>query len=500
MQVQATRLFEQIQRYGDECIRLWESMDSDRIRGYEGQGNIDFLEDIEDPKTRRRVAMGMNNTLYELDKMDEATRMHDVGSYEKWLFPIAQAVLVNRVIDSVVAQQPLPTPSGQIFYLDAVYGSTKGRIAAGEKAYDVKTGHNAKRHYTGEVIDREQIGVGDGVTVAYAGVMAWPPMRAGHLHITTTDINGNILVVYDDGNGNLIGNVAGVGNAVIYPTGVYTFTFSAAPALAAPIYATYRQNMEGTFTIPELDLRLTSEPIFTEEQKLKILWSLEAAQDYKAVHGRDAEADIVSYASNLIIREDAVEIIQQIRAIAAAGVVNFDRTPPPDISWRDHRETFMDVLLQAEHRILAAAGRGGVTFIWASLEACEVIGGLEKFARTPAPTGVTGPHIFGTLDGTVTVIRDPDYQACEFLIGWNGSGLADTGFVYAVYVPLMSTNTLSLEDMNFRKGFIQRVARKGVNGNFYVTGTITESSPCIPPVCTTRPSWSQKTACTVDTV
>lgn len=68
---------------------------------------------------------------------------------------------------------------------------------------------------------------GDGVTVAYAGTLASVPVLRNRVLFTSIDATGATLEVYDDGAGVLAGDGAG---AINYTTGVYTFTFTAAPA------------------------------------------------------------------------------------------------------------------------------------------------------------------------------------------------------------------------------------------------------------------------------
>lgn len=73
------------------------------------------------------------------------------------------------------------------------------------------------------------IGTGNGITAAYMGTLSATPFLRNNVVFSSIDNNGNSLQVYDDGEGNLYGDV-GTPGTINYTTGVYSFAFTLAPA------------------------------------------------------------------------------------------------------------------------------------------------------------------------------------------------------------------------------------------------------------------------------
>jgi len=233
------QLLEATRVKGRVLTERWSRMPANSIRGFESHKRpINFLTGLHEDKDedlRVIVAQCLENTLRWMNGLEESTRMLQVGSFEKFVFPMIRAMLANLVAADLVTVHPLDAPTGLVFYFEALYGSNKGRITRGTRMFDARRGPTGDFHYTDERIEQENVGTGDGVTTACVGNLAYTPTRAG-----TTLFTDGTQQVTDDGNGNLVGNVNAAGvNTVNYATGGYNFTWAAAPVNGLALVVDY---------------------------------------------------------------------------------------------------------------------------------------------------------------------------------------------------------------------------------------------------------------------
>jgi len=480
---QINELMEAQQAKGLVLAERWSKMPGKAIRGYADNDAVNFMEGITSDREKAVMAQLYENTFNWLKKLDESTRTLQVGSFEKFVFPILRAVMANLVASDLVTVSPLDAPTGLVFYFDVLYGSSKGKIQRGSKMYDVRGGPATDYHYTDEVIEEEPVSTGDGATAQYDGNLAYRPIRPGTLVITDGTQRAT-----DDGNGALVGDVnAGGNNTIDYSTGAYDVTFAANVGAGDSITATYEYNSEANDSTPEIDLQLTSAPVTARTQKLRARWSLEAQQDFQAYHGVSAEVELVSFMANEIAKELNYKIIRHIRQIASAGTVTWDRTPPAGVPWIWHKESFYDALVQQSNLIFKATQRAVGNWIVASTDVCNVVETLSKFkgdsTGSTSPSGLAGVRKIGKI-GDFDVYKDPTYPDGEFQMGHKGTSFLDTGYIYAPYLQLFTTGTITLDDMISRKGMGMRTGLKVVNSKMYSVGSVTQSGlpfSCDPP-------------------
>lgn len=154
---------------------------------------------------------------------------------------------------------------GQIFYLKYLYGSNKGKIKAGDLAFDRfgATRPEGFHNYTSEIIDEEILAAGDGTEKAYDLHLSYLPVRPGTVQVK---IAANTTLV-DDGKGGL--KAGAVTGTVDYNSGAIHFTANVADAF--DIEATYEFNNEfaPATTIPELNLKVEETTVKARSRKLK---------------------------------------------------------------------------------------------------------------------------------------------------------------------------------------------------------------------------------------
>ncbi len=430
-----------------------------------------LVESIEDKSTRELTAILLENERRYIANMEEDVRIQSIGSFEKFVFPIVRAVFPNLIAKDIVSVQPMTGPTSLVFYLDAVYGTTKGSVTAGDTMFSARKGHLADDQYSSEFVDGETYQVLSSTT-AVDFALGFRSARPGTFSAAYTDQSGAVTVS-DNGVGGLVGSGGdGIsGGTINYATGAVVWT--AGSNLATAVTGSYYYNSEGSDQIPIVDINLSSVPVRAIPHKLRARWSVEAATNLKAIHGMDAESELVSLLSEKIRWDVDRRIISDLFTIASAGSVTWNKPAPAAISYNDHKQTFIDALIEASNLIFRATRRGTGNFVVCGTNVSNVIESLYGF-RPQAVAG-NGVVFVGTLQGRWSIYKDPYMDADVFLVGWKGSSFLEAGYVYAPYVPLYTTPTYVLDDMLNRKGMMSQYGVKAINGDFYALGSVTYS-------------------------
>ncbi len=101
-----------------------------------------------------------------------------------------------------------------------------------------------------------------------------------------------------------------------------------------------------------------------------------------------------------------------------------------------------------------------------------VVKTMRNFDASEDLTAV-GPHFIGTLGGTLKVYVNPNYDADTFVLGYKGNTLMDAGYVYAPYMPVLTTGMITLaDDFAAREGWATMYGKKAINPRLYVKGRI----------------------------
>ena len=463
----------------------------------------EFLEGIPDRTESQRYTLGvaallMENEAQHLLGLNEDTRTVNVGSFTKFIFPILRRVFPNLIANEVVSVQPMTAPVGAVFYLDYVYGSTKGGTTAGgifPRDFD--------RNYSSEYISGEIVITGDGTNYGGGGnplsaVLAWTPVRpldtSNGFSVIIQEINsaGNIIqTATDNGSGGFTFSPAGgsTSGVINYSNGAVSgFHFQNPPASGNQVKAFYYYDGELNFKIPQINLDVKKAPVEAIARRLKALWSAEAAEDLRAFHGLDAETEMVSAVAQDIALEIDREIIQDLFASSTGTTATFDRIPPAGIPELDHLRSMITQISTVSNLIHKKTLRAPANFIVTSPEisallaqltthgdfrALWVSGGESPYGPADMPRPMTqhgqfGIYKTGTLMNKWLIYEDPFFTRNFMLIGLKGSSFLDAGYVWAPYIPLQVTPTfLDPSDFSFRKGLRTRYAKKLLRPEFY---------------------------------
>jgi len=454
---------------GLELAESWSNMPREKLEHF-GYGNypeekIDFLEGITDDYKRSFLATLFENyrKLYE-----NPTTTANVSTFPKYIFPLIRAVYANIITADIFSVQPLPGPTGLIFYFDVIYGSTKGSTNRGDKMFNALSGpQTGNTDYSSEKITGEFLVTSTGTAGPYSGNLSYLPVRPG-----SVQISDGTLMVTDDGAGNLTGDVAvvsgGYTNTIDYNSGAYSFKFASTSSSGDSIIADYDYDMENSDTTPEVEILITSAPVTTQRRRLKARWSTDAEQDLQAVHGIAAEAEIVGFLGNEIQKEKYNYMINQAKTVAPGGYTEWDSTTPLAVAEMDHRISLLPRFTAASNKIFTATQRFGADWAVVGPNMATYIEALPAMYFTPEPikTGA-GVHKIGTLSTGQIVYKDPTYASSEAILGHKGTSFLDAGIVEAVYVGLYSTDVIRLDDFRARVGLASRTAIKVVNSRYY---------------------------------
>jgi hypothetical protein len=459
-----------------------------------------LLEGIPDRTEHDRYVLGcmamlMENESMYLQNLTEDTRTINVGSFTKFIFPVLRRVFPNLIANEIVSVQPMTAPVGAVFYLDYIYGTTKGGTTAGNifpRDFD--------KDYSSEFVNGEPLATGNGTDfggagAALAGVYGFTPVRpldtTRGFSVVIREISAadgsTIQEATDDGSGGFTGDVAA--GLINYSNGSLTaFKFTAAVATGNQIKAFYTYDGELSSKVPQINLDVKKAPVEAVPRRLKALWSSEAAEDLRAFHGLDAETEIVSAVAQEIALEIDREIINDLFLSSTGTTSTFDRVPPAGISELDHLRSLITTLATVSNLIHKKTLRAPANWIVTSPEVSALLTQLQSHgdfrplwisggdstmgpADMPRPIvqhGQFGIYKTGTLSNKWLVYEDPFFNRDQMLIGLKGGSYLDAGYVWAPYIPLQVTPTfLDPNDFSFRKGLRTRYAKKVLRSEFY---------------------------------
>lgn len=295
---------------------------------------------------------------------------------------------------------------------------------------------------------------------------------------------------------NLIANDLVSVQPMTQPTGkIFYLDFNYAAAGSPPVVhrndltanfqGSYAQAAEAT-QVQQLGLSVESIDVSATTKKLSAKWSMESEQDLFAYHGINAENELMTALADEIGREIDRGIINAMFSFAAAGNVTWNYTVPGSgpyatLDPKVYNRTLFDAIVDANNLVFNKRYQN-TNWIVAGTTTCGRLEKLDEFRLFPAPDPTAGqiaygPHLFGTISGRFTVVKDPWLDATlgaeKMLLGYKGSRFMDASYVYAPYIPLLTTapftdpNTLTTV-----RAMMTRYAQQGVLPDALATVTI----------------------------
>lgn len=401
------------------------------------------------------AAFMLENESKHLRRLSEETRALSVGPFLKFVFPVIRRTAIRLVATSIASVQPMTGPIGGIAFYRPRYGSDKGSVAAG-----TEMNKSFNRWYSSNFVDGEPFGTGDGVTKTFTGALKWPPVIGGTVQVKTAANGTTVLAVDAAGSFTaLAGPMVGGSGTINYKTGVVTLNFGTAPALGDTITIEYRYNNELNARIPEVQLDITIQEIQAESRKLRSLASVEAADDLRALWGRDVDADLVAQMSDEMTAEIDREIVSTILgAVENMAIVPWDRATPSNISDPDHLKSLVIRMSTASQLIHRRTQRAAANWAITSSEVAALLETMEGF------TAIDEGHVYqggitkaGVLNRKWVIYVDPVFPQDKILMGYQGPSILDTGIIYSPYIPMEITpNFVDPNDMSLRRAIRTR--------------------------------------------
>ena len=214
--------------------------------------------------------------------------------------------------------------------------------------------------------------------------------------------------------------------------------------------------------------------VTAKSRALKAEYTMELAQDLKAVHGLDAEQELANILSTEILAEINREVVRTINLTATigaqenvttAGTFNLD----VDANGRWSVEKFKGLMFQLERESNAIAkatrrGKGNVLICSSDVASALQMAGVLDYTPALASNNLsvddTGNTFAGVLNGRIKVYIDPYFAATSGVhyatIGYKGTSAFDAGLFYCPYVPLQMVRAVGQDSFQPKIGFKTR--------------------------------------------
>ena len=347
-----------------------------------------------------------------------------IQNFDPILISLVRRALPNLIAYDVAGVQPMTGPTGLIFAMRAKYnaqgtaGSNDGNEAFFNEANTIFTGTRSSINPFGFA----NAALGDTSTNPVASLTA---------------------------------------NAFTTGVGMSTAT---AEALGATAETPFQQM---AFSIEKVTVTARS-------RALKAEYSLELAQDLKAIHGLDAETELSNILSTEILAEINREVIRTIYTVAVPGAQygttnagTFDLDTDSNGRWSVERFKGLIFQIERDANVIAKQtrrGKGNVLIVSSDVASAMAMAGVLQY--TPAlqadlQVDDTGNTFAGMLHGRIKVYIDPYYggytQNLELVtIGYKGSSPYDAGLFYCPYVPLQMVRAVDQFTFQPKIGFKTR--------------------------------------------
>jgi hypothetical protein len=373
-----------------------------------------------------------------------------VAGFDPVLISLIRRSMPNLVAYDLCGVQPMNGPTGLIFAMRSRYTNQSGTEALFDEPNTAFSGigTNGTFDTTGYTA---QGGVGTGVTVGF-GTNSQGGNNPGLLNPSSDTTQA----AYNTGTGMNTNTAETLGDA-------------------------------GT-AFNEMAFSIEKVTVAAKSRALKAEYSLELAQDLKAIHGLNAEAELANILSTEILAEINREVIRTIYKTAETGAQVNTATPGAfdldvDSNGRWSVEKFKGLIFQIERDANAIAqrtrrGKGNMILCSADVASALTMAGVLDY--TPAlnanlQVDDTGNTFAGVLQGKYRVYIDPyaaNVQAQQFyVVGYKGASPYDAGLFYCPYVPLQMVRAVGQDNFQPKIGF---KTRYGLVSNPFAEGSASD--------------------------
>ena len=351
-----------------------------------------------------------------------------VNNFDPILISLVRRSLPNLIAYDVAGVQPMTGPTGLIFAMRARYnnpgaqGSNGGNTGGGNEAFY----NEANTIFTGASSSANPYG--------FTGTNATDTANTFQNQVTSNTTTG-----------------------IAMPTSIAEYLGS-----------------DGNTAFQQMAFSIEKVTVTAQSRALKAEYSLELAQDLKAIHGLDAETELSNILSTEILSEINREVIRTIYNNAKLGAQYGTTTAgffdlDTDSNGRWSVERFKGLIFQIERDANVIAkqtrrGKGNVLIVSSDVASAMAMAGVLSY--TPAlqadlQVDDTGNTFAGMLHGRIKVYIDPyfgGYTSNQELVtvGYKGSSPYDAGLFYCPYVPLQMVRAVDQFTFQPKIGFKTR--------------------------------------------
>jgi len=342
-----------------------------------------------------------------------------ISNWDPILISLVRRAMPNLIAYDIAGVQPMTGPTGLIFAMRSRYDSQSGTEALFDEADTDFSGRNK----AGSAVDG---------------------------YSTTAQSGTNPEVLNDS------------------PAGTYT-TGTAMTTAAAEALGDASGN-----SFAEMAFSIEKSTVTAKSRALKAEYTMELAQDLKAIHGLDAETELANILSAEILAEINREVVRTIYTnaekgspaghVTTAGVFDLDT----DSNGRWSVERFKGLMFNLErdaNRIAQRTRRGKGNIIITSADVASALQMAGVLDYTPAlnnnlTVDDTGNTFAGVLNGRFKVYIDPysanSASAHYYVVGYKGTSPYDAGMFYCPYVPLQMVRAVGQDTFQPKIGFKTR--------------------------------------------
>lgn len=292
-----------------------------------------------------------------------------------------------------------------------------------------------------------------------------------HTETFYNEVNTSFSSVVGDANtigdkhvGTLPGNSTVVAN--LAEEGLYNFGDGMSTAQAEAL------GTDSNTAFADMAISIEKVSVTAKSRALKAAYTMELAQDLKAVHGLDAETELSNILSAEILAEINREVIRTIYVTAKQGAADSTTTTAgifdldTDSNGRWSVEKFKGMLYHIDREANAIAketrrGKGNILICSSDVASALQMSGILDYAPAMNTSSLnvddTGNTFAGVINGRMKVYIDPYATGGNFfVVGYKGSGAFDAGLFYCPYVPLQMVRAVGQDDFHPRVGFKTR--------------------------------------------
>lgn len=400
------------------------------------------LAPIKDAVRRNVTAVVLENTENELRKagslvggqqlLGEDAPTNATGAaidnFDPVLISLVRRAMPNLIAYDICGVQPMTGPTGLIFAMRSRYANNVGTEAFYNEA-----------------------------NTAYATVV------------------GGTDVIGDKHVGGFPGNTT-TGTLDLAGNGIYNFGDGMSTAQAEAL------GTASNTAFPEMAFSVEKVTVTAKSRALKAEYTLELAQDLKAIHGLDAETELSNILSTEILAEINREVVRTISVTAERGATEGTTTAgvfdlDTDSNGRWSVEKFKGLMFQIEreaNQIAKGTRRGKGNIIICSSDVASALQMAGVLDYTPALNSNqlnvddTGNTFAGVLNGRLRVYIDPYATGNYMVVGYKGASAFDAGLFYCPYVPLQMVRAVDPSSFAPKIGF---KTRYGIVANPFAQGT-----------------------------